>query len=360
MVAALPGLWGEVCTYYSASLAKSTQGQYDSHVKSFFTFCIAADLDLVRPAESTVMLYVALCVRSVVPATAVQYLKGLKKHYKRRGYDEFADPQAWPKLYAMQKGVARVKKVGVSKKCAITPEMLLTYRGTLDRNSPTGAAMWACVLITFFGYFRKSNTTSESASPYTVGKCIRVSDVEVVQFKHALKIVVRESKTRQTGKSTIIWVAGFLGSPLDPVAAWVHHRTINKVEPVCHAFSFLVSRQVKALHHTMLVGAAKAMAAAVGLPADSVAGHSFRRGGATLAFQCGVPDVLIQRQGDWASLCYREYITISVDQSLLATRSMLQRLDDPVRGASVWGSAWRAADAPAGHVSASLCNELDG
>src|SRR4051794_1104850 len=30
-------------------------------------------------------------------------------------------------------------------------------------------------------------------------------------------------------------------------------------------------------------------------------GHSFRRGGATFAFQCGVPASLIKLQGDWRS-----------------------------------------------------------
>lgn len=62
--------------------------------------------------------------------------------------------------------------------------------------------------------------------------------------------------------------------------------------------------------HKDLANAAKDMAELLGAPRDSVSGHSFWRGGASFAYQAGVPDLVIQRQGDWLSPCYREYILI--------------------------------------------------
>ena len=43
-------------------------------------------------------------------------------------------------------------------------------------------------------------------------------------------------------------------------------------------------------------------------------------------FQCGVPDILIQRLGDWMFLCYRAYITLSAETSLKATTRMFGSL----------------------------------
>ncbi len=45
--------------------------------------------------------------------------------------------------------------------------------------------------------------------------------------------------------------------------------------------------------------------------------HSFRRGGgATLAFQAGVPADLIQLQGDWKSDSYKKYLNFTLSDKL--------------------------------------------
>lgn len=186
----LPQLWAEAASFYAASLAKSTQVQYHAHVRSFAYFCVATDMNFHNPDEAAVVLYATLLARTVAATTVQQYLKGLKDYYRKRGFSDFADPVAWPKLYAVLKGIARVKKQGVLKKRAITPAMLLAYGESLRRDS-FGCAAWACVLVTFFGYFRKSNTTCDGASPYGLGKCLRVCDIEFVPAKYALDYAAR-------------------------------------------------------------------------------------------------------------------------------------------------------------------------
>ena len=180
--AELPLLWNEACTYYAAALAKNTVKQYTFHVRTFALFCVSSGFDFERPSEYHVMMYVALLARNLASATVRQYLKGLKDYYKRRAFAKFTDPIEWPSLNANLKGVDRLKKKDVGKKCPITPAMLLKFSHTVPR-SPVGTALWACVLITFFGYFRKSNTTSEGVSPLAVSKCLRVCDIEDVPLK---------------------------------------------------------------------------------------------------------------------------------------------------------------------------------
>ena len=45
-------------------------------------------------------------------------------------------------------------------------------------------------------------------------------------------------------------------------------------------------------------------------------GHSFRRGGATWAFDTGVPGELIQICGDWASDAYKRYLEFGLRRKL--------------------------------------------
>ena len=45
-------------------------------------------------------------------------------------------------------------------------------------------------------------------------------------------------------------------------------------------------------------------------------GHSFRRGGASWAFQSGISGELIQVCGDWASDAYKKYLEFSMQNKL--------------------------------------------
>ena len=117
---------------------------------------------------------------------------------------------------------------------------------------------------------------------------------------------------------------------LDPVAAWARHCELNQLGPESgpvQAFSYLRDGRWQSLLHSSLVNAAKDMARCVGLDPTKVAGHSFRRGGASFAFQAGVQEALIQRQGDWQSAYYKEYIVLSRDKALEATRMMFVLID---------------------------------
>ena len=50
--------------------------------------------------------------------------------------------------------------------------------------------------------------------------------------------------------------------------------------------------------------------------ANLFTGHSFRRGGATYAFEAGIPGELIQICGDWSSDCYKQYLEFSMQTKL--------------------------------------------
>jgi Phage integrase, N-terminal SAM-like domain len=160
-------LWSEVCTYFGQALAPNTKRQYEHHVKWFAEFCVANGSDFLNPTEADAMMYCALQAREVKYSTILQYLKGLKSYYSQRRLPGIKAAGDWPHLYRMLKGIRRVKGGGTAPKAPVTPAMLAALRNNIQVESPYGAALWACVLVTFFGFFRKSNTTTNSNSLYS-------------------------------------------------------------------------------------------------------------------------------------------------------------------------------------------------
>ena len=60
--------------------------------------------------------------------------------------------------------------------------------------------------------------------------------------------------------------------------------------------------------HSKFVQILQASLRGSGLNPSEYSGHSFRRGGATFAFACGIPAEIIKLQGDWKSSAYQKYI----------------------------------------------------
>ena len=54
--------------------------------------------------------------------------------------------------------------------------------------------------------------------------------------------------------------------------------------------------------------------------------HSFRRGGATFAFDCHIPSEIIKLQGDWQSDAYLVYLELSQQQKQRACHAMASKL----------------------------------
>jgi len=65
--------------------------------------------------------------------------------------------------------------------------------------------------------------------------------------------------------------------------------------------------------HSNSVGAIKKLVKTAGLDWRKYSGHSFRRDGATFAFNPGVSPESIQYLGDWASYTYMRYQKMSLE-----------------------------------------------
>ena len=92
---------------------------------------------------------------------------------------------------------------------------------------------------------------------------------------------------------------------LCPVTAL--HRLFSAVASGPEDFAFSYPDQtggLQTLTHKCFVGRFKSELSHIGMDSARYAGHSFRRGGATFAFQCGASPAQIKEQGDWKSSAY--------------------------------------------------------
>ncbi|VDI50863.1 Hypothetical predicted protein [Mytilus galloprovincialis] len=74
------------------------------------------------------------------------------------------------------------------------------------------------------------------------------------------------------------------------------------------AFMFSSKSKLMPLTYNGFLARLKQSLKSLGYDSSKYSGHSFRRGGATFALECGVPSEIIQTQGDWKSDAYKNYL----------------------------------------------------
>ena len=141
-------------------------------------------------------------------------------------------------------------------------------------------------------------------------------------------LTVTRTKTRQAGDTALVVpVPHIPGSPLCPTTAL--HFLLNSVSaPASHPpFTYTTaSHQHDCITATSLNNSIKHLASLVSLNPQDFSGHSLRRGGATVAFQCGIPSELIKVQGDWRSDAYMLYLTLPLVDRLVLSHVVSQHI----------------------------------
>ena len=134
------------------------------------------------------------------------------------------------------------------------------------------------------------------------------------------------TKTIQFGKRRLHIPLLKIDSILCPVTAYARTEKFFSVFPHIPAFVFMEDGAIKWLTASIFIKTFRAVLHKAGYVASDFTGHSFRRGGATCAFQCGMPGELIQICGDWVSDSYRRYLEFSTQNELelaaLLTRNL--------------------------------------
>ncbi|KAK3234401.1 hypothetical protein CYMTET_55343 [Cymbomonas tetramitiformis] len=320
--------------YRAEALAPETRRCYGTGVRAFVTFCITfACLGCLEPllpaTDVTLCMFITYCSWFVQPGTIKNYLAGVRQLHLQRGH-EWVPVAARHAVAATLQGVKRCWGRPPEPVMPLTLADLAKMAVLISSHDLGQEALWAAILVGFFGLFRKDNlTTGKAGARNTRGALVR-DDVLFHEDGSVVWIRVRHSKTIQCGERHH-WVPlrAVPGSLLCPVRALMRLMERTAWRPGDSAL-FVMEKvtgrraTVVPMTHDALVAGIKSLAERVGLDPSSYAGHSLRRGGATAAMRLDVASIYIKMQGDWKSDCFERYCELDTEQKLILPGAMAE------------------------------------
>ena len=119
------------------------------------------------------------------------------------------------------------------------------------------------------------------------------------------------TKTIQLGKHVLeLPLLPVLNSRLCPVRSMVE---MLKLVPGGQEMPLFVNKDGKPITYPVYLKFLKKKIQQVGLDSTNYSTHLFRRGAASWALKCGVPECMIQIMGDWKSNCYKLYVNCPLE-----------------------------------------------
>ena len=306
----LSRLRAEVAVTRRSAYAEGSHKNLRVQWLTFIIFCMHYNLQIVPAEVETLSLFAQFLSRSFATVASIyNYLSGVRILHLYLGVSppDLTDFS----LKLVLTGLKRVKGHMVKQAAPITPELLVDIYPLimLDSNGPV---IWALFLTAFFLFLRKSNLVPLTPNSFDSSRQLTRGDF--MFGKSSVLVTIKWSKTIQFGDRCLaLPLLPIPGSVLCPVSALKHMMdkfpTFSPLDP---AFHIVVNGRVTPLTYLRFQGYIKKYVSLKGLDPALYSSHSFRRGGATYAHSCGVPDNLIQLQGDWRSDAYRRYLDTSI------------------------------------------------
>ena len=295
----------EAATFRSHCWADNTRSAYATHRKAYLVFCRKFHLIPIPASTDTLCCYAAYLARRLKHSSVRQYMNVIRILHLEWGLpnplvDNFM-------VTSTLRGIRRQLGDQVSRKAPVTPPMLKDYLTALDLTSPLHASMWGAALLIIFGLLRKSNVMPQSPTAFRAALHLRRQDIKVTP--QGIEVTIRWSKTNQfRNRTQSITSPPHSGSPLVPLpgpilSAPAHPRS----PPAGPAFTTLQSGRWLPLTAPQFMAHFKSVLQHHGHDTTQLGSHSFRRGGASWAYQTGIPVDLIRQLGDWASNAYTIY-----------------------------------------------------
>ena len=303
-----------------AAFAVGTYKNLRLQWRTFISFCMYFHLAFLPTSLQTVCLYAQFLSRTFKSVDSIRnYLLGVKTFHILCGFPFVHLDNIECRL--LLKGLANLKMHKVRRAAPITPAILAAFLPLLDLSSPFDAACWSAFLLAFFTMARKANMVPTSLKTFDFRK--QLARRNVFLGKDGLLVVFPWSKTNQSGsRNVMIPVSALNNSTLCPVRAYENLISLVHLRDFHPAFTFQVVPRVKCLTAYLFVKKLRSLIKGINLDPRLFTGHSFRRGGATFAFQAHVPGEMIKLTGDWSSDAYLKYLDFSLSDKLGVSRAM--------------------------------------
>ena len=245
------------------SKANNTLRAYQSDFRDFSAFCAKNGFSSIPTQPKIIALYITHLSKTSKFSTLKRRIASISVIHKLKGhYLDTKHPVVMENLHGIKRSLGSRQK---AKKPILINELKLIIK-VIDKEKLRDKAL---ILIGFSGGFRRSELVS-----------IDYDDVEFVT--EGVKILIKRSKTDQSGEGSIKAIPYFENTEFCPVRAlkdYITEKFINKNEGKI----FELSDKSVAL-------IIKKYAEKAGLDASKYAGHSLRSGFATTAAEFGAEE----------------------------------------------------------------------
>ena len=310
----------QVARFRANMFAESTWRTYKCHLAIYLGFCEKANIQPVPISDRDLACYAAYLAARMSYNSIKQYLNIVRLLHEDAGYTNPLQ-QNWL-LTCVFKGIKRTLGAPCVQKLPITLDIMKALFSVIDVKSPLEVTFWCACVIAFFSFLRKSNLFFDSKHK---GKFLKRGDL--VFRPQGVILSIGASKTIQFCDRVVqVPLARVPKSVLCPAQAamfMVKSCPGSSRDPL---FQYIHSGRVVSLSYRVFLDLLKRKLNQLGYNPSRYAGHSFRRGGATLALSCNVPSELVKLQGDWASPAYLRYFEPSISSKFTLARTMADHI----------------------------------
>lgn len=287
-----------------SAFAHGTLVNFKTQWRAYLLFCNYFHFKAFDINAEILCIYSEFLARSFKSVQSIRnYLNGVKVLYLLLGFP--VDIFSTYELKLTLTGLNRKLQHLLKQAFPITLEILDKFRSYLDFDDPLDATFWCLFLFALYLLSRKSNLVPVSAKTFDKTKQLCRGDATV--YSSLLVVKFRWTKTIQFGNRILkIPLLAYPSSTFCPVQAYKRMCYLNPCNSNDAAFSYIKNEKSIPITYTQFQKKLRDLIYKIGLNPKLFSSHSFRRGGATLAFKAGVSPNSIQLMGDWKSDCYKK------------------------------------------------------
>ena len=271
----------------------------------FVAFCICAKFDVIHVTLQCVLAYLEFLARNnVSPNMVANHVSALKSKFIM--YDLNYHLLEHPKIRYFVRSMKINRPLIPVVRNIMSIETLT--RLVLECDGIYGGKVFKAIfLMGFFGFLRISNLAPHAVRAFDPSSNLTIEDISIT--KTNMTVVIKWSKTLQTrDKVHLLTLPRLPKSPLCPVKALKRAVQVYKPQGLDPLFQIYTLNGWQVVTDSRIRKVLSRLNVKMGFSPNHFTFHTFRRSGATLAYNAHVPIQKIKHHGSWTSDCVWRYI----------------------------------------------------
>ena len=300
-------LHAEIQEFMLKTYSPNTTLAYSTHRRSYLAFCSVLGIPPVPADPVGLCLYAAILARTLKYTSIKQYMNIFRILHLEWG---LPNPLANNyQLSCVLRGIRRHIGDRPHRKTPLTPQLLLQFLTCLDLSGLADCALWAAMLLAFYGLLQIGSMLCGSLQ-CDHSRHVTLADVQLHCRCPAAHCPSDKNNTicRAHACHPLPRVPGNVLCPSQALTLYLQRATLPSPLGESPLPLFVTSPSGKPLTAPAFASRVWDLAHLTGNVDSALGGHSFRRCGACLAYQLGIPVDTIRSLGDWASNAYTAYV----------------------------------------------------